>query len=88
MISAHDFLRRGGREPDILAKKLGQHPFPVSKAMAAARRFHFDFLKDRYRDLVGIDRSIKTGAARPRVLLDIFAARLSAACALPERARS
>jgi DNA polymerase-3 subunit delta len=87
MISAQDFLQRGGREPEILAKKLGQHPFPVGKAMAAARRFSFDFLKERYRDLVGIDRSIKTGTARPKVLLDIFAARLSAACAMPEHAR-
>jgi len=88
MISAHDFLSRGGRDAETLARKIGQHPFPVGKAMAVSRRFTFDFLRKRYRDLVAIDRSIKTGTAKPKVLLDIFAARLSAACAVPEKTRS
>jgi len=88
MISAHAFMERGGKDAETLAKKLGQHPFPVGKAMAVSRKFTFDFLRKRYRDLLAIDRSIKTGGAKPKVLLDIFTARLSAACALPRRVRT
>jgi len=82
MITARDYLERGGRDAETLARKLGQHPFPVGKALAAARRFSYEFLRECYGELVDIDRQAKTGLAKPRVLLDIFAARLTAACAV------
>ncbi len=81
LISVQDLMNRGERSQDAVARKLGLHPYPAGKAMAACRRFTFDFLADRYRELVEIDRAAKSGAGRPKVLLDVFAARLGTACA-------
>lgn len=80
LICAREFVDAGTGEAEAAAR-LGVHPFVAQKALAAARRFSADFLRGRYRDLVEIERSFKTGAAKPRALVEIFAARLAAACA-------
>ncbi len=82
LLSVRDLMSRGERGQDAVARKLGLHPYPAGKAMAAAGRFSGEYLRDRYRELVEIDRAAKTGLGRPKVLLDVFAARLGASCAV------
>lgn len=85
LVAARDAWDRGERDAASLAKKLGTHPFPAQKAMVLARRFTPDFLRQRHGELIAIERDLKTGAGRPRVLLDVFATRLAAACRVPAR---
>ena len=88
LIAARDQLDRGLNDSAALAADCGAHPFVAGKALAAARRFDLRSLADRHADLVDIERFLKTGGGKARALFDIFAVRLSASCALPERTRS
>lgn len=55
-----------------IASLLGLHPFVAQKAVFASRNFEFLELKRTYRRLLDIDFEIKTGYAKPKLLLDLF----------------
>jgi DNA polymerase-3 subunit delta len=79
IIAAKDLIEAGERDKGAIAAKIGIHPFPAGKAMAIGKKHPMALLKRRYRDLVEIDRLLKTGGGRPKVLLNVFALRMSAA---------
>ena len=68
--------RQAGRDKSALAVKLNVHPFKVQKALAVIKRFSIDELKKIYGSLIQIDRQIKTGYAKPELLLDLFLVKL------------
>ncbi|MBI4458098.1 DNA polymerase III subunit delta [Candidatus Uhrbacteria bacterium] len=78
LIAVRDLVDRGERDKFVVAKKLGIHHFPASKAMNACRRLSSEALHGRYRQLIEIDRRWKTGFAKPRTLLQLFTASLAA----------
>lgn len=63
-------------QPALFAKNLKIHPYVAQKALAQARNFTLEKLKDIYGRLLQIDSKIKTGAGKPRILLDLFIAQL------------
>lgn len=52
--------------------KLGLHPFVLKKAQSQSQRFSGQELKNIYRSLLRLDEQIKTGFAKPAVLIDLF----------------
>ncbi|MDD5252259.1 MAG: DNA polymerase III subunit delta [Patescibacteria group bacterium] len=75
-------LREAGLGREELAGKLGVHPYAAGKALQLAGRFSPETLADRYRELVSIDRDLKTGGGSAKPRLVIFAARLGGTCAV------
>jgi DNA polymerase III subunit delta len=61
-----------GYPPTRLTYQLGLHPFVVKKAMAMARNYQLDNLKNIYRHLLGIDYKIKTSQINAEVLFDLL----------------
>ncbi|MEY4744390.1 MAG: hypothetical protein RL272_335 [Candidatus Parcubacteria bacterium] len=78
LIAAADFIERGERDKNVVAKRLGIHPFPAGKAMAAARRHSPASLRARYGVLLEIERQMKTSAGAPNALLGLFMAKMAA----------
>lgn len=76
LLSVKDLYDAGERDKSALAAKLNVHPFKVQKAMAVIKRFSSDELKKIFGELIQIDRQIKTGYAKPELLLDLFLAKL------------
>lgn len=58
----------------VLAKKLGIHPYVARKAIQEAKKFSFDELKKIYRKIFQIDLDIKTGKVEPETGLDLLIA--------------
>jgi DNA polymerase-3 subunit delta len=83
LIGARDLVERGVRDKFAVAKALGVHHFPASKALAAAAKCSAADLRARHRRLLRIDRAMKTGAAKPRTLLCLFAADRMIAVRMP-----
>lgn len=78
LIAVADLVERGERDKDAVARRLGIHPFPASKAIAAVRRLSPASLRARYEELLEIERGVKTSAAKPIALLGLFLAKASA----------
>jgi DNA polymerase-3 subunit delta len=53
-------------------KKLGLHPFVLSKTRAQAQNFTFNELCAIYRQLLDLDLAMKTGKIEPRIALILF----------------
>lgn len=78
LIAVADLVERGERDKDSVARRLGIHPFPASKAIAAVRRLSPESLRARYEELLEIERGVKTSAAKPVALLGLFLAKAAA----------
>jgi DNA polymerase-3 subunit delta len=78
IIAVQDLMAAGERDKAAIASRLGLHPYPAGKAMVLSKKYSFDALRARYADLLDIDRQFKTGGAKPKVLLDMFAVRMAA----------
>ncbi len=78
LVAVRDLVDLGERDKFVIAKKLGIHHFPASKAMGVCRRLSMETLRQLYDDLINLDRRWKTGFAKPQVLLQLFTARLAA----------
>jgi DNA polymerase III delta subunit len=78
MIAVADFMERGERDKNVIAKRLGIHPFPAGKAMVAVRRHSPADLRVRYDELLEIERQMKTSAAKPNALLGLWLANSAA----------
>lgn len=78
LIAVADLVARGERDKNAVARRLGIHPFPASKAMAAVRRHSPAALRARYDELLEMERKMKTSAGAPDALLGLFMAKLAA----------
>lgn len=70
------FDRENNSNSDVLAKKLGIHPFVVKKSLPFVKRYSFEELKNIYSQLLTIDIETKTGQGDQSVLLDVFVGRI------------
>ncbi len=64
--------REGSVSSEILAKKLGIHPFVARKNMAIAKRYPLRKIEQMYERLLDIDIKTKTGQADQSLLIDLF----------------
>lgn len=76
LIAVGDLMDRGERDKFVIAKTLGIHHFPAGKAMIMSRKWQHEQARAAYREVLEIDRKLKTGYAKPKVLLQLFAARV------------
>lgn len=78
MLALRDCLDRNPRESDanILAKKIGAHPFVVKKILESLNNFTKEEIKSILDDLLGLDRSVKNGTRSEEVAFDLFLSRL------------
>jgi DNA polymerase III delta subunit len=72
MLGAKDLEQRGYRDKNEVAKKLGVHPFPASKAMTAVRALPYDRLLRLHDRLIELERSFKTSGPDLLAGLDLF----------------
>jgi DNA polymerase-3 subunit delta len=70
------FDRQDRSTSDVLAKKLGLHPFVVKKSLPLIRQYNMAQLKNVYEHLLDLDIKIKKGQGKPEFLLDIFVAKV------------
>lgn len=66
--------REGSITSDIVAKKLGVHPYVAKKNFALAKRYSLAKLESIYDRLLAIDVKTKTGQADQGLLIDLFVA--------------
>mgnify|MGYP001591293537 FL=1 len=79
LIAVSDLVERGERDKTVIAKRLGIHPFPASKAIIAVRRHSPAALRARFDELLEIERQTKTSAAKPNALLGLWLAKAAVA---------
>lgn len=60
-----------------IAEEVGIHPFVVQKTIPQIKNFTLEELKNIYQQLIDIEVKIKTGAAKPRVLFDLFLSKIA-----------
>ena len=76
MLLVADRLTRN-ESPDIMAKKLGLHPFAIKKTVPLVRQFTRKQLEDFFLALSDFDQRMKTGRGDLGVMLDVLAAKLA-----------
>ncbi len=64
--------REDGLRSDVMAKKLGLHPFVVKKSLPMIKRYNMVGLKGIYDQLLDIDVKTKTGQGDQSMLVDLF----------------
>lgn len=75
LLQIADLLEREGQATsDIVAKKLGIHPYVAKKNFAVAKRYSLAKLETIYERLLAIDIKTKTGQAEQGMLIDLFVA--------------
>lgn len=76
MLLVADGLTRN-ESPDIMAKKLGLHPFAIKKTVPLVRQFTREQLEDFFLTLSNFDQRMKTGRGDLGVMLDTLVAKLA-----------
>lgn len=61
---------------DEIARELDAHPFKVQKALVQIKKFSAPNLRRLLAELIKIDQKIKTGYAKPDLLLDLFLSKI------------
>jgi DNA polymerase-3 subunit delta len=74
LIACRELVDRGETDKFQVAKALGIHHFPAGKAILMCRKWRPEALRDSYQRILEIDRRLKTGYAKPKLLLQLFAA--------------
>ena len=64
--------REGSVSSDVLAKKIGIHPFVAKKNIGIAKRYPIRKIEEMYERLLNIDIKTKTGQADQGLLIDLF----------------
>lgn len=67
---------QGSFEADLLAKKIGIHPFVLKKSLVSVRNFAKDEIKRILKRLLALEKTIKTGAAKEAAAFDLFLAEI------------
>ncbi|TAN34262.1 DNA polymerase III subunit delta [Patescibacteria group bacterium] len=76
LLQMRDLYEREDNLPsDVIAKKLGIHPYVAKKSMAIVRRYPLVQLKALHARLLDIDRKTKTGFGDTALLVDLFVGR-------------
>lgn len=57
---------------DMVVSQVGLHPFVATKSIEQARNYSMDNLKTIYTRLLKIDRKLKTGQTKGRILFDLL----------------
>jgi DNA polymerase III subunit delta len=70
------FDRDSSMQSNVMAKKLGIHPFVVKKSFPFVQRYDMERLKNIYKQLLEFDIQTKTGQGDPLVLLDVFVGKI------------
>ena len=76
MLLVADGLTRN-ESPDIMAKKLGLHPFAIKKTVPLVRQFTREQLENFFLALSDFDQRMKTGRGDLGVMLDTLVAKLA-----------
>jgi DNA polymerase-3 subunit delta len=77
LLEMRDFIdREDNSQSEVLSKKLGLHPFVVKKNLALVKKYSLEDFKNFYNRLLDIDIKIKTGFAKPEILVDLFVAKI------------
>ena len=69
--------REDNTSSEILAKKLGLHPFVVKKSLPFVKKYSQKKLKNIYQKLLEIDIKTKTGQGNQSVLLDVLVGKIN-----------
>ncbi|MDX9893638.1 MAG: DNA polymerase III subunit delta [Patescibacteria group bacterium] len=74
LLLVKDFVQENGQgyPPSRLTYQLGLHPFVIKKTMSQVSQHQLPTLKKIYRQLLKIDRQIKTSQINPEVLFDLL----------------
>lgn len=64
-------------QSNVLAQKVGLHPYVVKKSLPLVHKYGMPELRDIYERLLEFDIQIKTGGGDQKVLLDILVGRVS-----------
>lgn len=77
LLQLRDLFEREDNLPsNLIAKKLGLHPFVVKKSLPLIRKYSMSDLKKIYQQLLDLDIKTKTGQGDQKVLLDLFVGRV------------
>lgn len=76
LVAVQDLVERGERDRNVIARRLGIHPFPAGKAVTAVRGASADLLRKRHGMLVEIERGFKTGT-KAKAPLGVFLATMA-----------
>lgn len=76
MLLVADGLTRS-ESPDVMAKKLGLHPFAIKKTVPLVRQFTQTQLEKLFLTLSDLDQRMKTGRGDLGVMLDTLAAKIN-----------
>ncbi len=63
-------------QSEVLAKKLGIHPFVVKKNLALVKKHTLEDFQKIYERLLDMDVKIKTGFAKPEILMDLLVVKM------------
>lgn len=78
LLEMKDLLIREDRIlSEVMAKRLGVHPFVVKKSLPLVNKYSFGELKNIYTNLLDLDKKIKTGQGDQQILFDAFVGKLS-----------
>jgi len=73
LIEMRDLYEREDNMPsDMMAKKLGLHPFVVKKSLPFIKKYNLEDLKKIYLKLLDLDIKFKTSQGDPSLLVDVF----------------
>jgi len=73
LIEIRDLYEREDNMPsDMMAKKLGIHPFVVKKSLPFIKKYNLEDLKKIYLKLLDLDIKFKTSQGDPSLLVDVF----------------
>ena len=81
LLQMRDVLEREGDQlrSDVLAKRLGLHPFVAKKSLPLVKRYSMAELEEIYQQLLTLDIHTKTGQGKADMLLDFFVGRVTSA---------
>ena len=78
LLEIRDLYEREDNLPsDVIAKKLGLHPFVVKKSLPFIKRYPMGELKTIYQSLLDFDVKTKTGQGGPELMLDVLVGKLA-----------
>lgn len=77
MLELRDIFEKQDKvSSDMLAQKLGIHPFVVKKTLPFVRNYNMEKLKSVYKQLLEMDIQTKTGYGDSKVLLDLLVGKI------------
>lgn len=76
ILQVKEAARSLGNNENAIGKHIGEHPYPVKKALAQSRSYSFDQLEDILEQMLEADHAMKTGAEQ-ETTIDLLVASLT-----------